>query len=96
MRTVYVVGYDIADPKRLRKVHELMLGWGEPLQFSVFRCELNPRELVTLRAELNELINDQADQVLFVDVGPIDGRAASAFSVLGRPLGLPPGGPVIV
>jgi len=28
MRHTYVVTYDICDPKRLRKVYRLMLGWG--------------------------------------------------------------------
>ncbi len=96
MRSVYVVGYDISDPKRLRKVYELMLGWGDRIQYSVFRCELDARELVQLRACLNAEINDQADQVVFVDVGPAEGRAATAFSAIGRPLGPPPGGPLIV
>ena len=96
MRAVYIVAYDISDPKRLRKVYELMLGWGDRIQYSVFRCELDARELVELRAGLNEVIHDKADQVIFVDVGPADGRAATAFSAIGRPLGPPPGGPLIV
>jgi len=96
VRSVYVVAYDISDPKRLRKVYEQMLGWGDRIQYSVFRCELNPREVVQLRAALSDVINDQADQVIFVDVGPADGRAATAFSALGRAFGAPPGGPLIV
>ena len=41
MRHNYVVTYDISDPKRLRKVYKMMLGYGEHLQLSVFQCELN-------------------------------------------------------
>ena len=96
MRAVYIVAYDISDPKRLRKVYEQMQGWGDRIQYSVFRCELDARELVQLRAALNDIIHDQADQVIFIDVGPADGRAATAFSAIGRALGLPPGGPLIV
>lgn len=85
MRHTFVVTYDICDPKRLRKVYKTMLGWGEHLQLSVFQCELNQRELVDLRAELDRLIRPSEDQVLFVDLGLAEGRAANAITSLGRP-----------
>jgi CRISPR-associated protein Cas2 len=85
MRHTYVVTYDICDPKRLRKVYKLMLGWGEHLQLSVFQCELNHRELVQLRAELDVVIRSSEDQVLFVDLGTIEGRGSDAITSLGRP-----------
>src|SRR5690606_35574631 len=44
MRTAYVVTYDICEPKRLRRVYRIMLGYGDHLQYSVFRCELTDRE----------------------------------------------------
>jgi CRISPR-associated protein Cas2 len=84
MRNSYVVTYDISDPKRLRKTYKLMLGWGEHLQFSVFQCELTDRELVELRSELARVIHHTEDQVLFVDVGPVEGRAVGAIEALGR------------
>jgi CRISPR-associated protein Cas2 len=83
MRHTYVVTYDIRDPKRLRKVYKLMLGWGEHLQLSVFQCELNSRELIELRAELAQVIQATADQVLFVDVGTVEGRSSDAITSLG-------------
>ena len=39
MRASYLVCYDIADDKRLRKVFKLMRGFGDHLQFSVFECQ---------------------------------------------------------
>jgi len=83
MRRTYIVTYDICDPKRLRKVYKLMLGWGEHLQLSVFQCELNARELIELRAELAKLIRASVDQVLFVDVGTVEGRSPDAITSLG-------------
>jgi CRISPR-associated protein Cas2 len=62
-----------------------MKGWGDHLQLSVFRCDLGPRELVELRTELASIIDHSVDQVLFVDVGPADGRATTCFDTLGRP-----------
>lgn len=85
MRQGYVVTYDISDPKRLRQVYRLMLGYGEHLQLSVFQCELNERELVELKAALSEIIHHAEDQVLFVAIGPVDGRGANAITALGRP-----------
>jgi CRISPR-associated protein Cas2 len=84
MRHTYIVTYDISDPKRLRKVYKLMLGWGDHLQLSVFQCELNARELVELRVEIGRVIRHTEDQVLFVDVGTVEGRSAAAISSLGR------------
>jgi CRISPR-associated protein Cas2 len=85
MRQAYVVTYDVCDPKRLRKVYKLMCGYGDHLQLSVFRCELNKRELVELRGRLGALINHQEDQVLFVDIGPVEGRGEGSISAVGRP-----------
>lgn len=84
MRHTYVVTYDICDPKRLRKVYKAMLGWGEHLQLSVFQCELNDRELVELRVELDRLIKHSEDQVLLVDVGCAT-SAATSIRAIGRP-----------
>jgi CRISPR-associated protein Cas2 len=83
MRHTFIVTYDIRDPKRLRKVYKVMLGWGEHLQLSVFQCELTARELVELRAELAQVIRATVDQVLFVDVGTVEGRSPEAITTLG-------------
>lgn len=85
MRHSYIVTYDISDPKRLRRVHSLMLGHGDHIQLSVFRCELNHRELVELRSALSEIIHFEEDQVLFASLGPVEGRAKEAVHALGKP-----------
>jgi CRISPR-associated protein Cas2 len=84
VRQTYIVTYDISHPKRLRKVFKLMKGYGEHLQLSVFRCELSHRSLVELRTRLGGIIHYDQDQVLFVDVGPEEGRGGSSISGLGR------------
>lgn len=84
MRQAYIVSYDVSDPRRLRAVFRLLRGYGDHLQLSVFRCELNDRELVELRAKLGQAIHHDQDQVLFVDLGPADGRARDAIRSLGR------------
>jgi len=84
MRQTFIVSYDIADPKRLRRVYRLMRGWGDHIQFSVFRCELNARELVELRSNLVRVIHHTEDQVLFVDVGPVEGRGSTSIRSIGK------------
>ncbi len=85
MRRTYIVCYDIADPKRLRNVFKKMRAWGDHLQFSVFECQLRNVDLVRLRAELAEIINHDKDQVLFVDLGPTEGRGDRVITALGKP-----------
>lgn len=85
MRSVYLVCYDVSDDRRLRRVFKTMRGWGDHLQYSVFRCELSRRELQELLAALDQEIHHSEDQVLLVDLGPADGRAATCIRALGRP-----------
>jgi CRISPR-associated protein Cas2 len=38
MRHRYIVAYDIRDEVRLRRVHDVVRGYGIRLQYSVFLC----------------------------------------------------------
>jgi len=86
MRTVYLVTYDISDLERLRSVFKIMRRRGEHLQLSVFRCVLGDRERIRLEAKLSEVIHHREDQVLFVALGPEDGRGEKVIQALGRAL----------
>lgn len=85
MRKSFLVCYDISDEKRLRKVFKTMRGYGDHLQYSIFECQLTPSDLVRLRAELREIIQHNEDQVLFVDLGPAEGRGDRVITALGLP-----------
>ncbi len=85
MRTTYLVCYDICDPKRLRKVFQTMRNYGDHLQYSVFECQLTEVDLVRCKAELSEIIDHQEDQVLFVNLGPSEGRGERVITALGKP-----------
>jgi CRISPR-associated protein Cas2 len=85
MQNSYIVCYDICDDKRLRKVFKLMRGYGDHLQYSVFECQLTPSDLVRLRSDLSDLIHHAEDQVLFVDLGPAEGRGDRVITSLGKP-----------
>lgn len=85
MRTSYLVCYDIADQKRLRQVFKTCRNYGDHLQFSIFECDLNAAEKVRLETALRDIINPTKDQVIFVRLGPTEGRGERAISALGIP-----------
>lgn len=85
MRSSYLVCYDISDDKRLRKVFQTMRGYGDHLQFSIFECQLTQMDLVRLRGELAAIIHHNDDQVLFVNLGPAEGRGDRVITALGKP-----------
>lgn len=69
---LYVVTYDISDPRRWRSVFSVMNGYGEWLQLSVFQCRLSRRRHADLLATLDEIIHHAEDHVLMLDLGPAD------------------------
>src|SRR5262249_3626880 len=79
----YLVAYDIANPKRLRRVARTCEDFGLRRQFSVFFCRLAAADLIRLKARLYDIIDLDQDQVLFV---PLCARCASAIEALGRPI----------
>ncbi len=85
MRQSYLVCYDICDDRRLRKVFKLMRGFGDHLQFSVFECQFSPADLVRCRTALSKIIKHSEDQVLFVHLGPSEGRGDRVITALGLP-----------
>ena len=85
MRNSYLVCYDISDDKRLRKVFQTMRGFGDHLQYSIFECQFTPSDLARCRGELRSIINHDEDQVLFVDLGPVEGRGGRVITALGMP-----------
>ncbi len=80
---LYVVTYDIRDPKRWRRVYRLLQGYGAWLQLSVFQCRLSRKRLIELRAALEERIRGSEDHVLILDLGPAE-RVELRVESLGR------------
>jgi len=86
MRHRYLVCYDIADPRRLRRVFRKMHGFGDPVQYSVFRCDLNRAEKALMLDALRQLVNTAHDRVMIVRLGRADESDAGTIEFLGRPL----------
>lgn len=55
-RQWHLVCYDIRDPKRWRLVFKLLKGYGTSLQYSIFKCHLNQRQLERMRWELEKVL----------------------------------------
>ncbi|HSW09321.1 MAG TPA: CRISPR-associated endonuclease Cas2 [Bacillota bacterium] len=83
-RRRYLVCYDIRDAKRLRRVFKCLQGFGDGLQYSVFYCELSPRNKVQLEAKLGDIINHKEDRVMIVDTGAVDATAKPTFEFMGQ------------
>jgi CRISPR-associated protein Cas2 len=83
-RIRYLVTYDIRDPRRLRRIHEIAVDHGERLQYSVYVCDLTRQELVLLRARLRRELNLAEDSVSIFDLGPTSGKAAKRVEHLGH------------
>jgi len=84
VRNRYFVTYDITEDPRRTAVYKLLRGYGDHLQYSVFRCDLTDRRRIELIAALHDLIDHDTDQVLVIDLGPVDGRASICVSSVGR------------
>jgi CRISPR-associated protein Cas2 len=92
---LYIVAYDIGDPRRWRRIFRLMNGYGEWLQLSVFQCRLSRRRRIELKLALGEIIDHAQDHVVILDLGPAAGIRPRVES-LGKPFTVVERGPVIV
>jgi CRISPR-associated protein Cas2 len=77
----YIICYDIRDPKRWRKAYKLFQGYGESLQFSVFRCQLNQRDREKLRWELSKILASD-DKLILIGICP---RCAEHIPLYNQP-----------
>lgn len=89
MRRYYLVCYDVSDDKRLRQVHRKMLGYGDPLQYSIFRCLLSGREKAVMVADIAELIHPRQDRLMIVDLGAVGDDLTNRLEFVGAPLSDP-------
>lgn len=69
-----VVSYDVnttdaTGERRLRKVAKLCEAYGSRVQNSVFEILVDPAQLVTLKANLSEIIDKEKDSVRFYRLG---------------------------
>ena len=74
-----LVCYDIADPKRLRRVHKFLKEEGIPLQYSVFLVRTTPTERQALLEKLQQFIDERQDDLRIYPIS-----STLEFIALGR------------
>lgn len=52
----HLICYDVRHPKRLRKTAKLLEGYGERVQYSIFRVRVTEHKLQKIRWELSEIL----------------------------------------
>ena len=62
-RTPWLLCYDIADARRLQRVHRVVRQHAVPLQYSVFHTVATRREVLVILHEIEEYIDPRQDDV---------------------------------
>ncbi|BBM69628.1 CRISPR-associated endonuclease Cas2 [Rhodothermus marinus] len=62
----WLIGYDIADPRRLQRVARLLEDYGQRLQYSVFLCRLEAEAIRQLRRGLLRIVDLEEDRLFFL------------------------------
>ena len=62
-RTPWIICYDIADPRRLHKVHRTVSRNAEPIQYSVFRKNATRNKVLAVLREVEHSIDHRYDDV---------------------------------
>lgn len=69
-RTLYLVCYDVASPRRLNRVHRFLQGYRVGGQKSFFECWLSPAELRDVRRGLTERLVPAEDRAHIFQLDP--------------------------
>jgi len=65
MKQFVVISYDISDDKRRLRVMKTLQDFGSRVQYSVFECRLESRQLKRLKQQLRPLTRDAQDSIRF-------------------------------
>jgi len=60
-----LIVYDISSDKRRTKLHNALLDFGTPVQYSVFECLLTEKEQERMEKKVMKVIRPRKDQVRF-------------------------------
>lgn len=78
-RRWHLVSYDVSDPRRLRRTAKVLEGYGQRIQFSVFRCRMSDRQRERLRWELGRVMADE-DSLVVIPLCPSCGLRATQMN----------------
>ncbi|MFH1632805.1 MAG: CRISPR-associated endonuclease Cas2 [Chloroflexota bacterium] len=89
-----LVVYDISSDKRRTKLHNKLLDYGTPVQYSVFECNLTAEEIERLKKAVQRIVRPTKDHVRYY---PICASCLKKVDVIGGVdvLGEPPAALVV-
>ncbi|ALB39672.1 MULTISPECIES: CRISPR-associated endonuclease Cas2 [Nostocales] len=79
---LYVIVYDITCDKRRKKVSDLLEGYGQRVQYSVFECILNQTKYSELQKRLRKQIKSSEDSIRFY---PLSKHTFNQIETWGEP-----------
>ena len=81
---MYIVAcYDISNNRRRARLHELLLGYGTPVQKSVFECDLTLAQFRRLRAQSRRYVRKEGESIRYYH---LCGRCQGRTQAEGTPL----------
>jgi len=78
----YVISYDIPCDRRRQKIANLLEGYGERVQYSVFECILTPRKYEELCQRLKKHFREGEDSLRFY---PLSQHTLGQVEIWGKP-----------
>lgn len=78
---LYIISYDIPDDKRRQRVAKHLLDVGNRVQYSVFECRLDDKQLAKLRVRLEKTADLEEDNIR---IYRLCGACAQEIAILGR------------
>lgn len=60
-----LVVYDISNDKRRAKLHNLLLDYGTPVQYSAFECRLPQKNLAKMKNAIGRIVRPRKDNLRY-------------------------------
>lgn len=83
---LYLVAYDIADPKRLRRVAKTCEDYGIRVERSVFECDLSNADMAELWTKISQIVDLQEDCAVSYRIDAADRRHIRRLGSVGETL----------
>lgn len=74
MSRLYIICFDVSDERRLRAVSKALEDVGNRVQYSVFECHLENKDLTELQEKLARIVDIKSDHIRYYPVCPKDQR----------------------
>ncbi|MBI5207148.1 MAG: CRISPR-associated endonuclease Cas2 [Candidatus Firestonebacteria bacterium] len=65
---LFIICYDISNTKRRNKMVKTLLDYGDRIQYSVFKCNLDKKKFIKMRQELIEIIQPKNDSLIIFEL----------------------------